>query len=356
MSQRIRQLEDALEISHSVTSSASHPLLREELLAIKRGVGPSAPAEPEQGNESDDKDDYVEAMGTLSISDHGVSRFIGRSGGAESLFLLGHIHSVTNGVVPPDGGSLGKQAPSPAFPYMFSRGSDAWLLMPPYTPTSELLDKLWSEMPSFERASGLCETYLENFAWILRVVRRDQLFSELLPVAFGRKRATIAIDASMGPNWKQMYMKAQQDTTCMLKKEPFGGMHPHELALFLMVLAAGALADLTLPPYNDEAEKYYQMALCVLSMSQVIGTPTLAAVQAVALMGAYNAHCGRNTTLDLAGSLLNLAASMGTAVSCSHTINLKFCLSHLNHLRWACVSVRVWNYRCYDVYFIPFSR
>ena len=316
MSQRIRQLEDALEISHSVTSSSSHPLLREELLTIKRGVGPSTPAEPEHGADSD-KEDYVEAMGTFSISDHGVSRFIGRSGGSESLFLLGHIQSVTSGVIAPDGGTMGKQQnASPTFPYVFSRGSDAWFLMPPYSPKSDLLDKLWREMPTFERASGLCETYLENFAWILRVVRRDQLFSELLPVAYGRKRAPNDYMVAKGSVWGKP--KAQENGS--EKEEPFGGIHPHELALLLMVMAAGALADLTLPPYNDEAEKYYQMALCVLSLSQVIGTSTLAAVQTVALMGAYNAHCGRYTTLDLAGSLFNLAANMGIAVSVKSVI------------------------------------
>lgn len=86
MSQRIRQLEDALEISHSTNSSQNHPLLREELLSIKRGVGPSNSA-PE-GDTDGPEGDYVEAMGTMSISERGVSRFIGRTGGSESLFLV----------------------------------------------------------------------------------------------------------------------------------------------------------------------------------------------------------------------------------------------------------------------------
>ena len=86
MSDRIRQLEDALEISHSSNSSHNHPLLREELLSIKRGVAPSntAPEVEADGPEGD----YVEAMGTMSISQRGVSRFIGRTGGSESLFLV----------------------------------------------------------------------------------------------------------------------------------------------------------------------------------------------------------------------------------------------------------------------------
>lgn len=98
MSQRIRQLEDALEISHSAASSNSHPLLREELLAIKRGVGPSpaavaANSENEENNhlgaaDDDGTGDIEEAMGIMSISSRGFGRFIGRSGGSETLFLV----------------------------------------------------------------------------------------------------------------------------------------------------------------------------------------------------------------------------------------------------------------------------
>ena len=99
MSQRIRQLEDALEISHSASSSNSHPLLREELLAIKRGVGPS-PAAAAAGSENEGENNDLgvseddgtngieEAMGIMSISSRGHGRFIGRSGGSETLFLV----------------------------------------------------------------------------------------------------------------------------------------------------------------------------------------------------------------------------------------------------------------------------
>ena len=92
MSQRIRQLEDALEISHTANSSNPHPLLREELLAIKRCVTAPEPAtkEPSPAAVAEAADgDYVEAMGTMTISDRGgVSRFIGGSGGSESLILV----------------------------------------------------------------------------------------------------------------------------------------------------------------------------------------------------------------------------------------------------------------------------
>ena len=38
MSQRIRQLEDALKISHASHSEGPHPLLSDDLLTVKAGV------------------------------------------------------------------------------------------------------------------------------------------------------------------------------------------------------------------------------------------------------------------------------------------------------------------------------
>ncbi|KAI5121634.1 hypothetical protein M0805_001163 [Coniferiporia weirii] len=286
MSQRIRQLEDALEISHSANSSNSHPLLREELLAIKRCTVPRAPTVPEAETEGPEGD-YVEAMGTMSISDRGVSRFIGRSGGGESLMLLGNDNDQPQQKIFADD----------LFPRQLSRRSDAWLLMPPNACKTELFALIESRMPPFARASSLCETYLENLSWIVRVVERPQIFEELLPFCYGH--AGLGGGARIGGD-------AGVDV--------LGATAAHELALLLMVFAAGALADLTLPPYNDEAESYYQMALVALSTTQVLGAASLAAVQAIALMGAYNAHCGRNNTLDLAGSLFNVAATLAISM------------------------------------------
>ncbi|THH10362.1 hypothetical protein EW145_g1390 [Phellinidium pouzarii] len=281
MSQRIRQLEDALEISHSANSSSSHPLLREELLSIKRCIVPTTPAvipEPEGEPEGE----YVEALGTMSISDRGVSRFIGRSGGGESLLFLGNDSDQAQQKVFAD----------ESFPQLLSRRSDSWLLMPPNANKVEVLLLIEARMPPLARASSLCEAYLENFSWILRAVERPQIFEELLPFCY--RNAGPGGAARIG---------------CTI-----GATAAHELALLLMVFATGALADLTLAPYNDEAERYYQMALAALSVTQVLGAASLPVVQAVALMGAYNAHCGRNNTLDLAGSLFNVAANLAISM------------------------------------------
>lgn len=169
--------------------------------------------------------------------------------------------------------------------------------MPPSSNREFMISVFETNLPSFERASSLCETYLECFSWICRAVQRDQLFSELLPTIYKRKRSSQFSD----PASKSA---SQQMTSSDL----------HEISLLLMVFATGALADQTLPPYNEEAEHYYQLSLAAMSLTQVLGTPTLAAVQAITLMGCYNAQCGRHSTLDVSGSLITLACNLGVNV------------------------------------------
>ena len=79
MSERIRQLEDALAIMQSGMSDETHPLLRDELLSIKVD-------KPEESVEAEGAQEIpkgLEALGTLSISDKGNLRFFGASGGSE---------------------------------------------------------------------------------------------------------------------------------------------------------------------------------------------------------------------------------------------------------------------------------
>ncbi len=82
MSERIRQLEDALQLAHSAQSSQPHPLLSENLLSVKNGVVQQTPPETnddEQGPELD----ILETFGTLRIGDDGGTRFLGPSAASE---------------------------------------------------------------------------------------------------------------------------------------------------------------------------------------------------------------------------------------------------------------------------------
>lgn len=86
MSDRIRQLEDALSILQSSTSLEPHPLLDRELLKIKSSIELHAAVNGEESGlpqEEAEDSQYIDAFGTLAIRDDGAATFYGRSAGSE---------------------------------------------------------------------------------------------------------------------------------------------------------------------------------------------------------------------------------------------------------------------------------
>ena len=81
MGHRIRSLEDALGIFQSGVSSDAHPLLTEELLAIKYGF--EAPSREASG---DQQAVPIDGLGTLTITERGDSHYFGRTAGSEVNF------------------------------------------------------------------------------------------------------------------------------------------------------------------------------------------------------------------------------------------------------------------------------
>jgi len=82
MGHRIRSLEDALSIFQAGVSSDAHPLLTEEMLAIKYGLE----APPREASE-DQQAVPVNGLGTLTITERGDSHYFGRTAGPEVNFL-----------------------------------------------------------------------------------------------------------------------------------------------------------------------------------------------------------------------------------------------------------------------------
>jgi len=87
MSDRIRQLEDALAILQSTLTREPHPLLDRELLKIKSSIELHSAIESETGTELNDDptedSQYIDAFGTLAVRDDGAATFYGRSAGSE---------------------------------------------------------------------------------------------------------------------------------------------------------------------------------------------------------------------------------------------------------------------------------
>ena len=80
MSERIHQLEDALAITQAKCSNDPHPLLADGIARAKSmDEDDDIPVEPVAAGSGD----VVSAFGMLSMSERGVSRFFGPTGGTE---------------------------------------------------------------------------------------------------------------------------------------------------------------------------------------------------------------------------------------------------------------------------------
>lgn len=92
MSDRIRQLEDALAILQSTQTRDPHPLLQRDLLKIKSSIELHSAVEGEEGGglqqEETEESQYIDAFGTLAIRDDGAATFFGRSAGSEVRIIL----------------------------------------------------------------------------------------------------------------------------------------------------------------------------------------------------------------------------------------------------------------------------
>ena len=78
MSTRIRQLEDALAILQANVTNERHPLLHDELLTIKFGIEKESPGTSRPANTH-----TIDALGTLTFTDSGDTRYFGLTAGSE---------------------------------------------------------------------------------------------------------------------------------------------------------------------------------------------------------------------------------------------------------------------------------
>ncbi|KAI0343340.1 hypothetical protein BDW22DRAFT_1374694 [Trametopsis cervina] len=289
MSERIRQLEDSVAIFQAGVSSERHPLLRDELLTIK--FGPEVRRTVDDEHSRNVMSQTIDALGTLTIGAHGETKYIGRSGGSETLFLAGPMNS--EGMCP------FPEEPDLDVPEL-DWDLEKWSYTFPFNICSDdfdhFMDKLEAHLPPQPRAWALCETYLEQFSWWFRPIKRDELINEIL----------IPIYRKTGDSSKSTYQR---------KVDTEGASRcPHLLATLFMILAVGALVDLTLPPCSVEAEKYYRLGRAALTMRSVFDSPELETVQAVSLMAAYQSLCTSRYSLESAWSLLSLASKVGQAL------------------------------------------
>ncbi|KAG1755802.1 hypothetical protein EDB19DRAFT_1663041 [Suillus lakei] len=272
MGQRIRQLEDALSIFQGGVSDEVHPLLAEDLLSIKFG-----PEAPKSSNDATNESSNVpiNSFGTLTINDGGESNYFGLSAGSEAGAELDGTSSSQPDEVPSMSADVSRLESS--LPFSLTG-------IPDYDQCQSILGSLLSLLPSYPRASALCETYMEHAAWIFRPIRREELIDDILSPVYA------------------FAQKIQSNTSESKVECP-----EHTIAVLYMVFAQGALMDLTLPSCNQEAEDYFHLGRVALSLRSVFESPTIHTIQALAVMG----YCYSNRSKQYAvNSACKLAQSV----------------------------------------------
>ncbi|KAI5997755.1 hypothetical protein EDC04DRAFT_2584973 [Pisolithus marmoratus] len=287
-SERVRQLEDALSELQAKHSTELHPLLRPELLGASEhddSVGPPSTHDPAV---AENTPELVEALGTWSISDSGVSHFFGPTGGSHVSITPSHIDSED---FANNSSDSARDSKSLQLPQEIENLSLAFPFKPDQSSLNvENLVKAY--LPTWRRARYLAEVYLDQVLASSLSVSKDHILSELLPAYY----------TGGVPHVAQ------------------AGINPHQLSLLLLIFAVGALLDPKQEPGNVWAEFYHRVARAAICLQSVIDQPSLETIQALRLLSIYNSVsgnelAGKETSIQTSWSLVALAAPLALRVN-----------------------------------------
>ncbi|KAH9006146.1 hypothetical protein EDB86DRAFT_2756400, partial [Lactarius hatsudake] len=286
MGDRIRELEDALAVLQGSRSSEPHPLLCGGSLLVDT----DKPDEQPQKSEDEGVDEITKSLGTLTVSDHGLSRFFGSTGGSDLLLLE------NDDLAGSPSQTTESNSSRLSLPLYLRRFSHSFPFTPPGT-VKQHINTIKDYLPPWDHALAMAESYLANATWLFRSVTRQQLINEMLPAIYG-KRTAYADDSS----------------------------GPHDLALLFGVFALGSVMDPSLPNSTAESEgkHHHQLALAALCQQPVLVKPSVATIQTLHISAVYSATLGGDvsggeSTLEFAWSLLAVSCHLAQTVLLTST-------------------------------------
>ncbi|KAF8582521.1 hypothetical protein K439DRAFT_1635174 [Ramaria rubella] len=281
LTNRCRQLEDALRTLQAKHSNESHPLLEPDLLTSPHEAEHNSSAHEVSlhDEEADDLNAVQDSLGTLTIDSLGNSNFLGRTAGMHML-LQSDDPEMTD-LLPPEIRSIASEALPTRV--IFSNLSER---------KSSVMDHMRSYLPPTTKAWSLCEIYFEHAAWLCHPITRDHFINEIFGPVY---------NPPPSPNGEHAHSPSRPES--------------HELALLFMVFSLATLLDLTLPPNNVEAEFYHQLARAGLSCDPILVEPTVPAIQTLMLMSFYhwlgNRKHSEQVSWGILGLLVNLSQNVG---------------------------------------------
>jgi hypothetical protein len=146
-------------------------------------------------------------------------------------------------------------------------------------------------LPPWERAEALGRIMLDSMSWMFNIVTLRQYKEILMPYVYFNKGSPVSGD----------------------ENSPYRG--PHGLALFLAVLAVGSLMDISLPPYNNDSQRYYVLAIVALGIQPVMTHHSLSTVKALHLLSIYCGMSGNESNMANQFALTDFASNLAHRVS-----------------------------------------
>ncbi|KAI0074277.1 hypothetical protein K474DRAFT_1601776 [Panus rudis PR-1116 ss-1] len=319
MSDRIRQLEDALALLQSSISREVHPLLRRELLDIKSGLELHAGMSGFQqdsgidsvnapSGKNDDSSEPIDSFGTLAVRDDGSAAFYGRSAGTEE------------DISEPPSPQLGRILEP--LPPILARLSSSVPAAPSDIEVSELQELLEQYLPPWPRASQLCDLYLEQAPWFFGALTRRQLLEELLPLFYEEAEPI----PSNGHHSQGQSSAVSSGTAFSTSAATFSlpitrsssKATAHDLALIFVIFCFGALTDPLLPPapHNTESSRYYEITRAALNLEPVLDRPpSVVTVQTLALMAIYQGLVSDEKSIEATWAYFGLSCRLAQSVN-----------------------------------------
>ncbi|KAJ7925437.1 hypothetical protein B0H13DRAFT_2654272 [Mycena leptocephala] len=263
MGDRIRQLETAVAEAHAEgagESDSTHPLLREDLLAIKR----TSELPSESGETTPAQ--LVNTFGSLAVSASGTPRYFGPTAGASALLSV-------------QGNSGGDRAEFAlpfadvveSFPFRDTHGSSSW-------DTGPCLDTLLGQLPDELRAWALYDIFVCDASWYGTPILPDELH-ELVTYLYDPKSNIYELS-------------------------------PHALAVVFFAFASAEYADLSLLAYSSQADTYFDLGRTALTLQPVFGSTDLHTIQALSLAGLYYATGGPRYSVDSSWTITSMAVGL----------------------------------------------
>lgn len=149
------------------------------------------------------------------------------------------------------------------------------------------------QLPPLERTTALIEAYFTNLSWVVGPIYRAQVIEDLLPLFYPKNpRLT----------------ESQNVVDAAIES-------PHDLALFLAVLAVGAVADFTQSAENSEAIRYNKLSRAALGLRSVFDVGSLSGCQTILLYGCFELHSGKRASQESAWKMFRFGMCLSTTVS-----------------------------------------